>query len=289
MSLSRFRYCWACIGLLLICLTVSLTAVAQNMEVLQARHRPAEELVNVLQPMLGAGESISAYQYQIIVRASPSTLNNLKRILEQIDQPARQYIVQWQITGQGEVNQNRAAGQVVLNSDGRSVGGSVGGTVLSTQNNRRDNFSQQVRVMEGSSAWIALTQQTPLLVRQTTVTPYGVVNSTGSQYLSFTSGLAVTPRPLGRDSQQVQLELSPQRSSNLSGSGNQYGYQNGQALPAQQITQATTSITANLGEWVEIGSVGESAASNERGMLSSSDARRQATQRLLVKVDLVQR
>lgn len=281
MSLSLARRAWLCLGLLLMCLT----AAAQNMEILQARHRPAEELVNVLRPMLGAGESISAYQYQIIVRASPSTLNNLKRILEQIDQPARQYIVQWQITGQGEGNQNRAAGQVILNSDGRNVGGSVGGTVLSTQNNRRDNFSQQVRVMEGSSAWIALTQQTPLLVRQTTVTPYGVVSSSGSQYVSFTSGLAVTPRAIGRGGQQVQLELSPQRSSNLSGAGNQYGSQYGQALPAQQITQASTSITANLGEWVEIGSMGENAVNNERGILSSSEARRQTTQRLLVRVD----
>ena len=281
MSLSFACRAWLCLGLLLMCLTTA----AQNMEILQARHRPAEELVNVLRPMLGTGESISAYQYQIIVRASPSTLNNLKRILEQIDQPARQYIVQWQIAGQGEGNQNRAAGQVILNSDGRNVGGSVGGTVLSTQNNRRDNFSQQVRVMEGSSAWIALTQQTPILVRQTTVTPYGVVSSSGSQYVSFTSGIAVTPRAIGRGGQQVQLELSPQRSSNLSGAGNQYGSQYGQALPAQQITQATTSITANLGEWVEIGSMGENAVSNERGILSSSEARRQATQRLLVRVD----
>ena len=281
MSVLRSRYALIFILVLLF----SLAVTAQNIEILQARHRPAEELVNVLQPMLGAGESISAYQYQIIVRASPSTLNNLKRILEQIDQPARQYIVQWQIAGQGESNQNRVVGPVILNSDGRNVGGSVGGTVLSTQNNRRDNFSQQVRVMEGSSAWIALTQQTPLLVRQTTVTPYGVVSSSGSQYVSFTSGIAVTPRAIGRGGQQVQLELSPQRSSNPSGAGNQYGSQYGQALPAQQITQATTSITANLGEWVEIGSMGENAVSNERGILSSSEAWRQTPQRLLVRVD----
>ncbi|WP_158529638.1 secretin N-terminal domain-containing protein [Parvibium lacunae] len=260
------------------------TVFAQSMEMLRARHRPAQELVEVLRPLLGPGESISAYQYQIILRASPATVTNVRRILEQIDQPAKQYVVQWQITGQEQANRDALNGAVVLNSDGRTVGGQAGGTVLSTQNNRRDNFSQQVRVMEGGSAWITLNQQVPLQVRQTTITPYGVVSSTGSQYVSFNSGLAVSPRQIG-NSQQVQLALSPQRSqvNNAPNYGLNQGYPNAGA----QVTQLSTTITVNLGEWVEIGSMDEQADSSRRGILSSNEARRQRGQRLLVKVDLV--
>ena len=270
--------------LLLGLLATGRMVLAQNLEILPVRHRPAQELVEVLRPMLGAGESLSAYQDQIIVRASPSTVNNLKQILQQIDQPARQYLVQWQITGQQQTSREQLSGGVVINSDGRQLGGQIGGTVLSTQNNRGDGFSQQVRVLEGNSAWIALNQQVPLQVRQTTVTPYGVVSSSGSQYVSFTSGLAVTPRALGRG-QQVQLALAPQRSTRSHSPA--YNMQQGLANPAEQVSQVTTTMIVNLGEWVEIGSIAEATQRNERAVLSSSDARGQGGQRLMLRVDAV--
>ena len=59
------------------CLTLALASIgtwAQSLEVIQLKHRSAQEVIPVLQPLLESGAAISGQDYTLFVRTSPSTM-----------------------------------------------------------------------------------------------------------------------------------------------------------------------------------------------------------------------
>jgi type II secretory pathway component GspD/PulD (secretin) len=126
--------------------------------------------------------------------------------------------------------------------------------------------------MDGAPAYIKAGNVIPVTQYQSYPGYYGYPNVMRStQYIEATTGFEVTPRLAG---QQVLLEVAPW-------SDNYQGY--GQF----QTQSAVTSIRANLGEWVEIGAVGESGQNNGVGTFSYSRQSVQNRLHILVKVDSV--
>src|SRR6478735_9601175 len=68
-------------------------------EVIPLRHRTAEQVIPVLQPLLAPGGALSGQYNQLIVRTSPENLAQIRQVLESIDKPSRRLMISVRFDG----------------------------------------------------------------------------------------------------------------------------------------------------------------------------------------------
>lgn len=79
--------------LLIIALSPCVAAEQLKLEVIEPRHRPTEELLPVLQPLVGPDGSVSAFQGKLVVKAISDSFREVHELLRSLDVPARQLLV----------------------------------------------------------------------------------------------------------------------------------------------------------------------------------------------------
>jgi hypothetical protein len=210
---------------LLLGLVLLVSAVqADSISTIQLQHRPAEDVISIVEPMLGADDAISGQGFKIFLRSSPQTLARVREMVEDLDIPAK--ILQVSVfqgsardlgepgisadvqiergdagvdVGNGRDNNVEAGGSVTYSTSDGSV--SLNG--ISTQKSLRDNPIHQVRVVEGTEAYIETGERIPYF--------YGAWKGRrgygGSiDYKDAMTGFYVLPRIRGDN---VILEVSP--------------------------------------------------------------------------------
>ena len=275
----------------------SIAAHAQNtvLEVIPLRYRMAQEVIPIIQPMMAREGSVSGFQGQLVVRTTPANLEEIKRILASLDTAPRQLLI--------TVRQDAEAGR------GRStaeVSGSVGGDhgrvtvpgsqdprgghvvlregddnvrlqVLEGTGSQSDRNTQSVRVMEGREAFVRIGQSVPVRERQVQRSVVGgrvveqVVETT--QYRDAATGFYVLPRVSG---DRVTLDISTQRESF--------------SRPAQggvNVQSMVTNVSGRLGEWMEIGGIGQDASGQQSVLLGRTTTATRDSRRVLIKVEEV--
>ena len=210
------------LGLLLLVSTVQ----ADSVSTIELRNRPAEEVIPIVEPMLGADDVISGQGFKIFLRSSPATLARVRQMIDVLDTPAK--ILQVSVF-QGSEQDLGALG----------ISASIDG--ISTQKSLRDNPIHQVRVTEGTEAYIQTGEQIPYFVGAARIGPRR--GAGGVEYKDAMTGFYVLPRIRGDN---VILEVSPYKSSRSdTGAGN---------IDTQS---ASTTITGRVSEWLLIGGVTE--------------------------------
>lgn len=235
----------------------SALAWAQSLEVIQLKHRSAEDVIPILQPLVEPGGALSGKDYTLFVRASSANVAQLRLALAQIDHAPRQFLISVRQATEQEMEREGVSASGTIHSGGADV--SVRAT--DSTDRRRGGSVASVNVLEGGSAYVAAGSSVPIV---TTIATGGgrrpwAVGSTS--YRDLESGFIVTPRAAG---DAVTLEIEQQAES-------VYGGQ-------IQTQHLTTQISARPGEWVRLGGVSESVRSEERGILhrrhqTSSDER----------------
>lgn len=264
-----------------IALTASLLsglACAQTLQVIELRHRTAQEVIPVLQPLLEPGGALTGQDYKLFVRASSANVAQLREALAQLDRAPRQLLVSVRRASEQQIESERvaASGAVVRGNAGASAneppGRRSGATIHATDDSLRTQGGgvSSVQVMEGASAFIATGTSVPVV---TTLAAGGgrkpwAVSSTS--YRDLASGFTVTPRVRG---DLAILEIEQQ----------QEGVQRGQ-IETQRLA---TQLSARVGEWVRLGGVSESVSTQQRGILTRSQQTRSDELSLWVKVDEV--
>lgn len=267
--------------LLLGCLLFGTAAQAQSLEIIDLKHRPAEEIVPLLRPFLAPGGTLTGQRGQLFVRTTPANLAELKSLLASLDKPARQL----QITVlQGEAVR-LADDEIDLNANldlggrGRATVGQGTGSngaelrIRRSRSRTRGEDVQRVRVLEGTPATLYLGQAIPLGSRSVTATPGGVETTDSIEYRQVTTGFSVIPRLSG---EQVTLEIGTQR-DRLSRSG-------GGRIDVQGVH---TTVTGRLGEWIEIGGAVNLETQRRSGVIYRSTDHIDETRRVLLKVDRI--
>ncbi|TAK91960.1 MAG: hypothetical protein EPO06_01710 [Burkholderiaceae bacterium] len=244
-------------------------------EVIGLQHRPASEVIPLLQPMIAADEAITGQGYNLIVRVRPDTLAQIHRLLAQIDTPVRQLMVQVRF-GQNAEAQNQDASANVRIETGRGTRVSGDAHIVDSRSARQSSQTQQIRVMEGGQAWINSGSAIPYRTVQVVNLPGRVAVVSGQQYFDIGSGFAVRPQLRG---QRVWLEINPQQAQ-------VQRTINGQPVIAQQ--QASTVIEAPLGEWVELAGTGQSSEQQQSGILSTRRRDGQEQNSIWLKVELLE-
>jgi type II secretory pathway component GspD/PulD (secretin) len=226
----------------------------QALEIIPLRHRTVEQVLPVLRPLLEPGGTLSGSRGQLFLRASPANVADIKRALEAIDRPLRrlQISVRFDDALARERRGIEASGTI------GSGGARVGITAEDVRRAATERVDQQLQVLEGGRAFILSGNSSPLRVEG------GVV------IREMATGIEVTPRIAG---DQVFLEVAPQRETAGPGPG---------VVQAQRIV---TTVTARLGEWVELGGTVAAADRDDRGIASSSARRASESRRTWVKVE----
>ena len=248
-------------------LAVSLvsSARAQSLEVIDLHFRTAQDVIPVLQPLLGPGEALTGSDYKLFVRASPTTMKQLRSVLEQLDRKPRQLLVSVRRGSQGSVERKAAAANVELGTRGAQ------GSVIATDDSasRDQGNVASVQVIEGNSALISTGQSVPLI----TTVAGGVGRRTwaasSTSYRDLTSGFMVTPRVSG---DRVTLDIEQQN-------------QQPGANSSIQTQSLSTQIQGALNEWISLGGVNETSNSQRSGILNRQYSTRSDATTIWVKVE----
>ena len=244
------------------------SALAQ-MEVIQLRNRTAEEVIPILRPLVEPGGAITGMQYQLILRASPANVADIRRVLETLDTRLRRLVI--------SVRQDAGAAQ---SERGGSVSGSFGsgggtiiGRAIDSSSQNQSNVSQTLQVMEGGIAAINVGQSVPVPGRVVTRTVNGVLVQDTTSYRDVGTGFQVRPRLSGTPGdERVTLEIDPHRDTpGPNGTVN--------------IQRASSVVTGRLGEWMELGGTNISETRSGSGILSGSAAQRSNNRSIWVKVE----
>ena len=213
-----------------------------ELEILALRHRTVDQVLPALQPFVEPGGAIQGMSGQIIVRASPQNIAELRRVLESIDTPARRLLIS--VTQDAATATRSASVGVGLRGRGHEVELAV--AAGERRSLGTENIAQQVQALEGSPAVIAVGTAVPTAV--TTWGPNGVVTTTGG-FAQFDTGFSVTPRLAG---ERVFLDIAPQRASVHAGG-------------SASVQRVATSVSGRVGEWIPLGGV-----STERAVQGAS-------------------
>ena len=266
-----------------------------ELEVIALKHRSAEEVLPVIRPLLDKGDTASGMNYQLILRTSPRNLEQIKKLLESIDiAPRRLKITVMQnVDSETAARLTEVSGNVGLNRDARiAVPGSGDSSglnvelgrgqdrlrtrVTSTRSLEDERNTQQLQVLEGNRALVHSGQSVPVPQRQVIQNQWGTQVIDSTQYQEVGSGFYVLPRISG---DRVTLEISTQNDALVPGSGDQ---------PTVRVQQASSTVSGRLGEWLEVGGLGQQK-NHEDSTLSTRGASRTREQRnVLIKVEEVE-
>ena len=254
-------------------------ALHAEMEIVPLRYRTVEQVLPVLRPLVEPGGALSGAQNQIIIRASPANIADLKRVLASIDAPQRRLLISVR-HDLGVADANRGArvgaslgsGSAVISNEPGCAGRGRGVNVrIDDGNTRRDErVDQQVQALEGSPAFISTGSLQPLPTRNVARTPGGGIIVTDSvNYRDVSTGFEVVPRLAG---ERVFLDINPRRETPGPGG-------------SVNVQRVSTSVSGRLGEWFEIGAFAQSSSAQGGGIGSLSDAQRQENRRVWVMVE----
>ena len=265
----RFRKFAFIFGLLLLCMQALCmhAAVAQSLEIIQLRNRPADQVLPVIQPMLEKGGTASGNGFQLFVRTTPANLAQIRQIIASLDRAARQLVIYVRQDAAGQGARFDAAAGVTLSPGNSSVRGRVGDTVSSNS----DSAAQQVRAQEGVAAYISAGTSQPVVSRSVTRTVNGVVVQESVTPREINSGFYVIPRING---DTVFLDISTQRDTpaNLGpGSAN--------------TNRLSSTVSGRLGTWIELGGASTAQSASSSGILSRSSSTDASARSTYVKVE----
>ena len=258
----------------------ALAALAQgSLEVVPLQHRSAEQVMPILRPLLDPGAALTGQGYQLFIRTSPSNLRDLRQALAAIDTPQKRLLISVRYGANAEAARSSIETRGTLRSGDVTLSNQrfpaertqVETRVISSRSASDERVDQRVQVLEGSRAFISTGQSRPLQRQQVLVGPAGVAVQDTTVIQNLDTGFEVTPRVSGNT---VFLDISPQRETpGALGQG------------SVQSQRVSSSISAPLGEWVELGSATESGAGSAGGVLSSLDASASQSRRVWVKVE----
>lgn len=244
-------------------------------EVIQLNYRTADDVMPVVQSVLGYDGRASAHGNQLIVNAPPEKLQELKDVLQQLDTRPRRLLISVDTSDANYVDErgyrvdgSASAGNVEIQTGRGEVNGRDQVRIIRHSTSSRGGGTQQVQATEGYPALIQVGQSVPLTT--TSVGPYGgVYNDT--QYRDVTRGFYVTAR-LSGDIVQVTIDSHNDRVS-----------QSRQG--AIDIQSTSTRVSGRLGEWMTIGGANQSGQSSQSGTLQRYSTRGQDDTTVRLKVE----
>ncbi|NQD95893.1 secretin, partial [Pseudomonas sp. CrR25] len=235
---------------LLLALSLPLHAAT---EVIALNYRSADEVLPVVQSVLGNEGRVSPYGNQLIVNAAPQKIEEIRQLLEQLDTRPRRLLISvdssesnYQSDRGYRTDGSISAGDAELQVGRGEINGRDQVRIIRRSTDSRGGGTQQVQASEGYPALIQVGQSVPLTT--TNRDPYGQPYR-NTEYRNVTRGFYVTASLSG---EIVHISISSNR-DRLSPS-----------QPGVIDLQSTdTRVSGRLGEWIAIGGVNQQNLSEQ--------------------------
>jgi hypothetical protein len=232
---------------LMLALPAAPVAGQHALEIIPLRHRTADQVLPALRPLIEPGATLTGHGTQLIVRTSPGNLAELMRALEAIDRPARRLQISVRYDdGMDATARDVGVGARVSGSNSARIDVRAG----ERQASATERVDQHIQVLEGGRAFISSGRATPLF--------------DGSVMQETATGFEAIPRLAG---DRVLVDIAQRRDS----------FDRQGAL--------STTVSARLGEWFEVGGAMEDASRRDSALLSERRTRGAQWHRVWLKVE----
>jgi hypothetical protein len=240
-------------------------------EVIDLQHRPAAEVIPLIGPLLGPEDAVTGTGFQLIVRAAPATIAQVREVLETLDTPARNLLVS---VRRGGLDTSSERGIDVQGQIGRPIAEDrLGVRVIGRQTTDRTGDLQTLRVLEGQQAFIRSGESIPYRSTGVILIPGGAFAASGIDYRDLERGFLVRPS-IGPD-RRVRLEIL-QVDERLSQRGR----------GRIDVQQVDTVLSGELGEWIQIGGVDSRRDASGRWIVGAGSQQTTQDVEIHVRVDL---
>jgi type II secretory pathway component GspD/PulD (secretin) len=266
--------------LFLACLLATFTLQAASLTTIQLRNRPAAEVIPIVEPFLDAGEQITGAGFKIFLRASPTTVEQVREIVDAVDIAAKMLQISVFQGSQRKLREMSASGFFEIDNGNVSIGVgdsnasgagnigfsdgnvSAGGRASDIRQDSESNPVHRLRVADGSEGFIQTGSQ---------VAYDG--GDGGTTFKDVTTGFYVLPRIHGDN---VTLQVRPFRNSPGASAGG-----------VIETQSAETVITGRVGEWLRIGGVSEHSSQSQSGGAGYSSSSSSRKDRIWIRADPV--
>ena len=265
--------------LTVIALLVALIAVlapagvgAEEMRVIQLKHRPAGEIIPLIRPLLGPEDALSGTDYRLIVRTSDRNLKDIERLLAQLDVAQRQLriTVAQRVADDRDTTTHSVEGKVQIGDKARiqlpEKSSDNRGLVVQKDKLRfrtgqrtttsRNETTQTVMTLDGQRASIHIGQSVPHVKKILAIGGRQVVIAQGIELQDVTTGFDVLPRVHG---DRVRMEITPRLSTLRD-----------PATGLADFQELSTTVEVRLGEWIDLGSILGHRNEIDRAILEST-------------------
>jgi len=225
------------------------------LEIIPLRYRTVEQVLPVLQPLVEPGGTLSGARNQLFLRASPGNVAEIRRALDAIDRPSKRLQISVRFDDALEREQRDIAVSGAVSSSGRAR---FSASAEEARGASAERVDQRLQVLEGGRAFIAAGASRPFSVPG------------GTEIQDLATGFEVVPRLSG---DRVLLEVAAQKETPGARPGTAHGQ------------RVASTLSARLGEWVEIGGTASASARSDGGMGSASAGRATGSRRVWVKVE----
>ncbi|WP_323160174.1 secretin N-terminal domain-containing protein [Pseudomonas fluorescens] len=220
-------------------------------EIVPLKYHTSADMLPVAQDFIGKDGQVSAYGNQLIVKAEPDKIQELKALLTQLDTAPKRLLI---TVDTNENNQQNTGDQQTR--------------IIDYSTASRDGGIQQVQASEGAPALIQVGQSVPITSSQSN--SWGDYSSQ-TQYRNVTQGFYVTASVTG-DTVHLAISTNRDRMS--------------QERPDVVNVQSTdTTVTGRLGEWITLAGVNRETQADKQGLARSYSTQGRDDMTLRVKVD----
>ncbi|WP_373184858.1 secretin N-terminal domain-containing protein [Halopseudomonas sp.] len=225
---------------------------APQTEVFTLGYNMADSLIPAIKPMLGEDERVSAFGNQLIVRAEPERIEEIRALLADIDRQPAQLRISVVNSGSSTSSErgfgvdgrfSTGAGDIIVGDPGVTNQARI----IRRETRGRNDGVRQITANEGYPVLIQSGKSVPLTT--TTTDAYGRILQQ-TQYQDVTQGFYATVRLNG-----------DQATITLSANNNRLNSDDDRVIDVQQ---ADTVVTGRVGEWITVGTLGDTARSNNQ-------------------------
>lgn len=285
---------WPAILIFFIFLIPAILYAQDSVKVFQTQ-QPAQTLIPTIAPLYGNTAKITARNNTLIVKASTQILSEIEQLLNQIDKPLRNFLIEVasSLDDNDRYQQDSIEGKIKIGDNGTIVSrapeqnnpnlstryeknGSVIKTIHTRRNNSRSNPNNfKVRAVEGNWSYIQVGQKVPYYTSHYPA-PYNrhypLQNSV--QLEDVTSGFDVYPT-LNND--LVTLKVRPHNRS--------MDKEHPNRINTRSID---TVVTGKLGQWIYLGGTTNQLNEKEHGKTYSTKRRSDLDNNYKIKVNIIE-
>lgn len=263
---------------LLLSLFCSYASAQTEFKIITLQHRFAQDLLPVVQPMVGEGGTASAINNQLLVRATPERMVAIEQAVAALDVSRKnvRITISHDDMQQARLDRLGISGRVRSGDVRMGVGevqpGMRDGAQLDVdrgQTSMSQRGSEFVTVLDGERAFIRVGQSVPYTQQWALFTQRYLSIQQTTEFRDITTGFAVRPRYIG---DQLELEIAP-RIARFNNSG------------FIDFEELATTVRVTPGQWFDLGGTMKSKDEVSRAILSNQQGVEARTTSLMIKVD----